>query len=77
MIDANSMAKRAKVPICDPNSMFRVSTETGRVFLRGSEEAAAHNATAMHFFGTYASSWFLFEVRPMSIVEEAERFRLF
>lgn len=64
MIDANSMAKRAKVPLCDANSMFRVSTESGRVYLRGSEEAATHNATAMHFFGTYASSWFLFEVRP-------------
>ena len=61
-MDANSLAKRAKVPLCSVDKMLSVSTLNGQVFLKGSQESEQHNASAMHFFGTYAAPWFLYQV---------------
>ena len=62
VVDANSLAKRAKVPLCNVDKMLSVSTLNGQVFLKGSQESELHNASAMHFFGTYAAPWFLYQV---------------
>lgn len=62
VMDSHKLASLGNVPECNPDELFIVSSQSGQIFLKGSEEAAQHKAEKSHWFGAHSAPWYFAQV---------------